>query len=625
MSSASRKHLREKQAITRLPLLPSDLPPPPLMSPGIVLRSGRTLRTALVAQHANYVALDHPDALEDIEPEWLTTTEAFTDAELGPKTRKTALKSKFRHQWLAAEQEEINSLQEFKTFTPVVPPEGANIVGSKWVYKAKLKTVKTATSVNNMKQSIERFRARLVALGYSQAYGVDYFETYAPVVRAATLRWLIALSVIHGWTRRQADVCTAFLNPLLHEDIYLRLPPGYEHEYPGMVLKLNKGLYGLKQASRLWYQRLRDFFTSKGFTQSTADPCVFYRAYGPTNLVYLSVYVDDITFFGHDDAIEQALATLQHEFKLRDLGDLDSILGIQVHSTADGVLIHQTNYIQTILKRFSDYLGFPTSTPLLTTPLSPRLNVSDVGFDPILDSPFDTRLYLQAIGSLNYASTYTRIDITTAVSFLSQFNTAPAVKHWNALMKVFNYLQSCPDLGIFYSRHGNSSLIGYPDASFNIHYNSRSQLGYLITLANGPIHWKSSKTKVTCLSSTEAEYMSISDLGRELQSFANLYEALSLPLLKPILIYEDNLGTIAMCTNDSYTARSKHIAVRYHHVRDLVNSGLVKINHISTHDQPADLLTKGLHKSQFLKLRHLLNLKLWTTLQNGSNAMDCSE
>ena len=162
-------------------------------------------------------------------------------------------------------------------------------------------------------------------------------------------------------------------------------------------------------------------------------------------------------------------------------------------------------------------------------------------------------------------------------------------------------------------------MIGYPDASYNIHYTSRSQLGYLITLANGPIHWKSSKTQVTCLSSTEAEYMSISDLGREIQSFANLYEALSLPLSTPILIYEDNLGTIAMCVSDSYTARSKHIAVRYHHIRDLVNSGLVKLQHIPTQDQPADLLTKGLHKSQFLKLRHLLSLRLWTTLPTEIN------
>jgi Reverse transcriptase (RNA-dependent DNA polymerase) len=591
---------------------------------GITLRSGKTLRTPTVANFANYVALEHPNNLEDIEPDWLTTTaidDFLSDAELGPKSRKTAMKSKFRNQWLAAEKEEIDSLIEFKTFTPVMLPAGANVVGSKWVYKAKLRTDKTS----NMKQSIERFRARLVALGYSQEYGVDYFETFAPVVRAATLRWLIALSVINNWSRKQADVCTAFLNPTLTEVIYIKPPPGYDFGPPGTVLLLHKGLYGLKQASRLWYQRLRSFFTSKGFTQSSADPCVFFRIHSPTNLVYLSVYVDDITFFGHDDAINLALNDLKNEFKLRDLGNLDCILGIQVHSTTDGVLIHQTKYIQTVLNRFSDYLGFPTSTPLLANPLKPRLEITNEDYNEILDSPFDKKLYLKAIGSLNYASTYTRIDITTAVSFLSQFNNDPAVKHWNALIRVFNYLQSCPDLGIYYSRTGNSTITGYSDASYNIHYSCRSQLGYLITLANGPIHWKSSKTKVTCLSSTEAEYMAISDLGREIQSFSNLYEALSLRLPKPIIIFEDNLGTIAMCVSDSYTARSKHIAVRYHHIRDLVNSNLVKIMHIKTQDQPADMLTKGLHKSQFLKLRHLLHLKLWTTLQHGSNDMDCSE
>jgi hypothetical protein len=534
-----------------------------------------------------------------------STSDIPTDWELEPRTRAQAMSSRFRDKWIEAENEELESLIANKTFSPTTLPEGANLVGCKWVYKIKL----------NADGSVDRFKARLVAQGFTQELGIDYQATFAPVVRASTLRWLIALSVIHGWSRKLADIKTAFLNPTLAEAIFMKQPPGHHFGELGNILRLLKALYGLKQAGRLWYQLLQEFLRSKGFTQSKADPCVFFLRISDTEVVFLAIYVDDICFFGHDSAISKALELLKKEFALRDLGNLDYVLGIQLQTTSSGVLLHQTKYIQTILSRFQEHLGSPVQTPLAHTPILPRLESTAEGYDAKLDSRFDVKLYLEAIGALNHAATYTRIDIATAVSFLSAFNSDPALKHWNAVIRVFNYLQTCADFGIFYSKSGNASPIGYPDAAYNIHSRSRSQLGYVVMLANGPIHWKSTKTKVTCMSSTEAEYMSISDLGRELQSYANLYDALQLPLTKPMLIYEDNLGTIAMCVSDSYTARSKHIAVRYHHIRDLVESGLVKIYHIRTTEQPADLLTKGLHRLQFAKLRQLLGMQSWSDIK----------
>ena len=399
----------------------------------------------------------------------------------------------------------------------------------------------------------------------------------------------------------------------------MKAPPGLAVP-PGTVLLLHKGIYGLKQAGRLWYLKLQSVLLHKGFTQSNADPCVFFQHYSPSSVIYMAVYVDDLCLFGTDDANRRSIDQLRQSFKLRDIGNMDFLLGLQLHSTSTGVLVHQTKFIQSVLARFQQYLGFPASTPLSSKPLHPRYESNSPDYHPQLDLPFDKKLYMEVLGSLNYASTYTRIDITTAVSFLSQFNNDPAVKHWQAVVRILNYLQSCPDLGIYYDNRYNSNLISYSDASYNIHHTSKSQLGYVITLAGGPIHWKSTKTQVTCLSSTEAEYMAISNLGRELQSYVNLYTALNLPLRTPILIYEDNLSTIAMCLSDSYTARSKHIAVRYHHIRDLVQSGIIKIDHIRTNDQPADLLTKGLDRHKFTKFRLLLSLQLWSFIKSGKDA-----
>jgi hypothetical protein len=511
------------------------------------------------------------------------------------------MNSKYVEEWIAAEKTEWDSLVKNGTFVVVDRPNGTNVVGCKWVYRIKLKA----------DGSIERFKARLVAQGFTQQYGIDFKETYSPVIRGATFRWLLAMATLHNWDMRMLDVTTAYLNGLLEEDIYMEIPEGFGDNKNGTkVLKLVKGLYGLKQAGRVWYNTLSRHLRSLNYIQSRADPCIFFKKHQNGTKAFLAVYVDDICLFGDPSAIRTAIKDIQKGFDIRDLGSLTYCLGIQIDKSNTGTFVHQTKYIRDILKRFEGlYSTRRSNVPLPPVTLRPRRDNSDPSYDATLDAPADQQKYLEVIGSLNYASINTRPDLATAVSYLSSFSHNPSVVHWAALMKVLQYLNSTTSFGLFYSKTGNRELEGYADAAFNVHHGGRSQLGYLVTLAGAAVSWKSTKTTSVALSATEAEYMAISELGREIQAFVNIHAAIQLPLTGPVKVYEDNEGVLAMCVSDVYTNRSKHIDLRHHYIRSLVEHNIVDVAHIPGIHQPADLLTKPLSKNKFTKFRANLGLK----------------
>jgi histone deacetylase 1/2 len=242
--------------------------------------------------------------------------------------------------WSNAMNEEYSALMKNKTWRLVPPHKVTNVIDCRWIYKVKRKA----------DGSIDRYKARLVAKGFKQRYGIDYEDTFSPVVKIATVRLVMAISVSRGWSLRQLDVKNAFLHGVLEEEVYMRQPPGYEDRgRMNYVCKLDKALYGLKQAPRAWYSRLSSQLIALGFFASKSDTSLFiYRKSHIT--IFMLIYVDDIIVASSSQSATDALLRdLSKEFALKDLGDLHYFLGIEVHKVSDGIVLNQAKYAQDVL------------------------------------------------------------------------------------------------------------------------------------------------------------------------------------------------------------------------------------------------------------------------------------
>jgi hypothetical protein len=290
----------------------------------------------------------------------------------------------------------------------LVPPEGIkNIIDCRWVYKVKRKA----------DGSFDRNNARLVAKGFKQRYGIDYEDTFSPVVKAATIRIVLSIVVSRGWTLRQLDVQNAFLHGILEEEVYMRQSPGYENKMkPGYVCKLDKAIYGLKQAPRAWYSRLSGKLMKLGFQVSKADTSLFFYDKGGVT-VFLLIYVDDIIVTSSSqEAVDAMLKDLRSNFALKDLGRLHYFLGIEVQHISNGIHLSQGKYASDVLHRVGMINCKPCTTPLCT---SGKLRI---GSGELLSSEDATR-YRSVVGALQYL-TLTRPDLSFSVNKVSVFTCA---------------------------------------------------------------------------------------------------------------------------------------------------------------------------------------------------------
>jgi histone deacetylase 1/2 len=326
--------------------------------------------------------------------------------------------------WVAAMDNEYQALVHNKTWQLVPRPKGKNIIGCKWVYKIKRKADGT----------IDRYKARLVAKGFKQRYGIDYEDTFSPVVKAATIRLVLSIAVTNGWSLRQLDVQNAFLHGKLSEEVYMYQPPGYsDKSHPTYVCKLDKALYGLKQAPRAWYARLCSKLVQLGFVPSKADTSLFHYNKNGYSLFVL-VYVDDIIVASSSQkATDKLLKDLQDDFALKDLGDLHYFLGIEVRRTQEGLVMSQQKYASDILTRAGMRNCKPVDTPLST---SEKLSLTDG--DPL--GADDSTNYRSMVGALQYL-TLTRPDICFAVNKVCQFLHAPTTVHWSAVKRILRYVR----------------------------------------------------------------------------------------------------------------------------------------------------------------------------------------
>jgi hypothetical protein len=257
--------------------------------------------------------------------------------------------------WKEAIKSELDSIMSNGTWEVVSRPYGRKLIGCKWVFKKKLRPDGT----------IEKYKMRLVAKGYNQKEGEDFFDTYSLVARLTTIRLLLSLATSYGIFVHQMDVKTDFLNRELKEEIYMNQPDGIAVKgQQGIVCKLLKSLYGLKQAPKQCHEKFDKTLTSVGFVMNEADKCVYYR-FGGCEGVILCLYVDDILIFGTSlNVIKEVKEFLSQNFEMKDLGEANVILNIKLVREGDGgVTLLQSHYVKNILSHFSYSDCKPAPTP----------------------------------------------------------------------------------------------------------------------------------------------------------------------------------------------------------------------------------------------------------------------
>lgn len=381
-------------------------------------------------------------------------------------------------------------------------------------------------------------------------------------------------------------------------------PKGFENSsYPSHVCRLRKALYGLKQAPRAWFTKLKTYLISHGFRACQSDTSLFVH-HSSTATIYILVYVDDLIITGDNgDYIRHFIANLHSTFALKDLGDLYYFLGIQISRTPTGLTMTQSNYIRDVLFKSKMIDSKPISTPA-----DPTTRLCAKG------EPFhDPTLFRQIVGSLQYA-TITRPDIAFAVNRVCQYMHAPKIPHWQAVKRILRYLNGTLALGLNFKSTSAPFLLAYSDAGWvSDPDDCRSQYGFAIFHGNNLISWTSRKQKVVARSSTEAEYRALAYTAAELLWIKHLIRDLHAPVQLPPTLLCDNIGATFMCKNPVISTRSKHIQLDFHFVREQVESGDLKIGHVSSLDLLTDIFTKPLSKDRVAHLRS--NLQVLPALQ----------
>lgn len=499
-----------------------------------------------------------------------------------PETVKEALGSNDAEEWRQAMQDEYKSFITNKCWSLVDLPRGQKAVKCKWVFKKK----------KSLDGKLLKYKARLVAKGYTQRYGIDYNETFSPVVRYSTIRLLLALAAEYDLEINHLDVKTAFLNGELEEHVLMEQPEGFiEEGQEHKVYKLHKAIYGLKQAAKSWYEKINGILLTKlNFNKLPSEPCVYYKGQG-REIVIIALYVDDIILFSSQKSLERDIVKekLMSEFEMKDLGPAHQILGMRVCRNKEYITLDQSNYIQMVLSKFNMSDCKPSLTPMETGLKLQKSEVKDANLD-----------YRNLIGCLMYISVCSRPDISHSVSVLSQFNECFNETHWKAAKRVLRYLKGTHNYCLKFQK-GGLNIDGFTDADWAANeIDRRSYTGYVFKLGNSVISWESRKQRTVALSSTEAEYMAISDACKEamfLRTFLN--ECLKINC--KINLYNDNQSALKLCSNSMFHARTKHIDIRHHFIRDVVIKKFINVCYMPTGDMIADLLTKPLTREKHVK------------------------
>ena len=531
-----------------------------------------------------------------------------------PRSLKEALSSPYASKWIAAIFKEYNMLKEKKVWQEVPRPlddEGrkVHVMTCKWVFAYKA----------NSDGLLQKFKARLVARGFTQKIGKDYDKIFSPVVKIQSMRMIIAAAFLAGFHMHVFDIDVAYLNGIMDKETYMTMPPGFERTDASgfeFVCRLIHSLYGTKQAGRMWYIFLIRFLQSIGFSVISADHCVLIlkgSASPNGKAALITIYVDDCMLTSSSlELIESIKEKFRKEFGIKDQGEAKWLLKLQLERRRENdvevLWIGQPLYAEKLVKEFSAWL--PKTQRLIGVPMivswkhddeSPKLTESEKS------------IYRSIIASMSYLAQQTRLDIMFAVNHLAQYSQDPRECDKVAAMRILGYLKENPDLGPTYFRttevqgamtsflsetevelDKDDAPQGAADASWGTERNYKSRTGIIFRFAGGPVTWYSGKQAPTAVSSAEAELYALSDAAKEAKFIRDVFQEIGIKHTGPTVLLEDNRSAIQIAEDPKHHARVKHLGIRLGFLRELIASGVITAKWCPTGQMWADCLTKAL-------------------------------
>lgn len=502
---------------------------------------------------------------------------------------KSALSGPHAHFWRRAIQDEEQGLEAEGTYEIVDEPPDATVIDSMLVLKIKLDEFNVP----------EKFKARLVARGDRQEEGVNFSETFAPVAPFTAIRVVMTIAASRGWHIHSTDFTQAYLNGVIDHDIYMRPPPGSKLP-PGKVYKIKKGLYGLKQAGRIWNRHLDSLLRSLGFMPLPSAPCVYVRGEGDS-LCFALLYVDDMMLLCKLlKIIQQVKKAMGDKWRLEDKGAARAFCGIHFNydQTTGRLFMHQRPYVDLLL---ADLLpnGGQAKTPMAAVP------------DPSspLISPKELRVYQKIVGKLNWLANHTRPDLSFSVAVLARHMSTATTSHLDAAYRALKYLNATADLGLRFNLSPTEGVSSFTDANWasKPHVQRRSTSGSSTHVHGCLVSWKSQLQKCVSLSAVEAELVAGCEAAREALFVHHLLEQLGITMDPPV-IRTDSMGCVHVARDPVQHWRLKHIDTKYHFLRNGVQARDLSISHVKGQDNPADIFTKPVGKHILYRLSSILGL-----------------
>jgi hypothetical protein len=556
-------------------------------------------------QHAlnESVSLFYYDEDEDTVLSFISApTTPYSVINSEPNSYSEAIESEEARDWETSMKEEYDSLMKLNVWTLMNLPKGAKAIKGRWVYKNKL---------GELNQLIRR-KSRFVVKGYSQVYGRDYFETHSPVANMKSIKLVLSLTASRDFELYQIDFDTAFLNADVDADIYVEQPEGFHQGGPNVVGKLNKALYGLKQAPRQWNKTIHQFMLKLGYRPLKSDPCVYKKLSKTGRHILICLYVDDTIISVHRDDLAEWEADkekISSTYAIKDLGECQWILNMKVTRDRNKhtITLSQQAYIERMIKQYG-----LENTRSVSTPAAPvDLTLPADNSDALRLSSEQKEKYQSIVGSLLYAANITRLDIAFIVNRLCRYTADPCHHHLHAAKRVLRYLgdtnDHCMIFGANPTQHSEPTLTAYSDSDWGgCKETGKSTSGIIVQFNGDTISWISRRQGPVAQSSTEAEYIALAETTKELLWYRNwIYEVLE--TWTPGLIYGDNQGSVTLAGNaDIMNARTKHIGLRYHLIKDEIGKETIKLEWVQSENQLADILTKPLVVAVFNRIRNEL-------------------